>query len=64
MADGRCYTTYIQNCTLYDNINKVYNVQNSSSSTFRQYMQTNAKKIMTDMKTLSEENSCGIPKYN
>jgi hypothetical protein len=54
MADGRCFTTYIPSCVLNSNIQKEFDIQNSSD--YRAFLQKNALEIMKGMQDLSYTN--------
>lgn len=48
MADGRCFTTYIPDCELNNNIQNRNNISNSSE--YRRFLQTNATTLMDNLK--------------
>lgn len=49
MADGRVFTSYIPNCELNNNIQRVNNISNNKD--YRRYIQSNGEKLMNDFST-------------
>ena len=47
MADGRCFTTYIPNCQLNNNIQNRNNIQ--SNNEYRLFLQTNASEFIEQL---------------
>ena len=47
MSDGRCFTSYIANCQLNDNIQIRNNIANDAQ--YRRFLQENATQLMTQM---------------
>ena len=47
MSDGRCFTTYLSNCQMNDNIQIRNTIQ--SDAQYRQFLQKNANTIMSQM---------------
>ena len=47
MADGRCFTSYISNCQMNDNIMSRNDISNDAN--YRRFLQSNAEKLMTQM---------------
>lgn len=58
MADGRAFTTYAANCSLNEYLQKKYNV--SDAHAYRRYLQTNAEKIMSELKDCYKQGDCEV----
>lgn len=50
MSDGRCFTSYISNCQLNDNIKFRNNISNDAN--YRKFLQENAEMLLGQMNTM------------
>ena len=50
MSDGRCFTSFISNCQLNENIRVKNNKM--SNNEYRMFLQENAEQIMSDFKNI------------
>lgn len=60
MSDGRCFTSYIANGILNENMQKEFNV--ASGPGFRSYLQQNGKNVMDEFKKMSVEQEVELKK--
>jgi len=56
MQDGRCFTSYLPNCQLNENIMSLNNISNNIS--YKDFLQSNADVIMDNFKSVCKEHSC------
>lgn len=56
MQDGRCFTSYLPNCQLNENIMTRNNISNNIS--YKDFLQSNADVIMDNLKSICKEKSC------
>ena len=58
MTDSRCFTSYVSNCQLNENIQNLNNLQNDSQ--YRAFLQKNATKIIDSFSNVCSKSAADL----